>query len=84
MNVKKITTIVLTLIIIYVGFTQKNTLLDLIHSKSILAAITIIFVTILVFFPVVPYVVLAGMMGSVFGIWLGTGISLIGIGLGMT
>jgi uncharacterized membrane protein YdjX (TVP38/TMEM64 family) len=84
MNVKKITTIVLTLIVIYVGFTQKNTLLDLIHSKSILAAIiSISFVAILVFFPVVPYIVLAGMIGSVFGIWLGTVISLIGIGLGM-
>jgi uncharacterized membrane protein YdjX (TVP38/TMEM64 family) len=84
MNVKKITTIVLTLIVIYVGLTQKNTLLDLIHSKSILAAmIAVLFVAILVFFPVVPYVVLAGMIGSVFGIWLGTGISIIGIGLGM-
>jgi uncharacterized membrane protein YdjX (TVP38/TMEM64 family) len=84
MNVKKITTIVLTLIVIYVGLTQKNTLLDLIHSKSILAAmIAILFVALLVFFPVVPYIVIAGMIGSVFGIWLGTGISLIGIGLGM-
>lgn len=84
MNVKKITTIVLTLIVIYVGFTQKNTLLDLIHSKSILAAmIAILFVAILVFFPVVPYIVLAGMIGSVFGIWLGIVISLIGIGLGI-
>jgi uncharacterized membrane protein YdjX (TVP38/TMEM64 family) len=38
-------------------------------------------VVLLSFFPVVPHVVLAGMIGSVLGIWIGAVISLIGIGL---
>jgi uncharacterized membrane protein YdjX (TVP38/TMEM64 family) len=80
-NVKKITSIVLTVFVIYMVISQKNTLLDLIHSKSILAAIiSIIFVALLVFLPVVPFVVIAGMFGSIFGIWIGIIISFIGIG----
>jgi uncharacterized membrane protein YdjX (TVP38/TMEM64 family) len=82
---RKIPPILLSLLIIYIAISQKNFLLEKVQSESIIAIpISILFVAILVFFPVVPYVVLAGMIGSVFGIWLGTGISLIGIGLGMT
>jgi uncharacterized membrane protein YdjX (TVP38/TMEM64 family) len=80
---KKIFPILLSLVLIYIAISNKNHLLDLVQAESHLAIpISIIFVALLVFFPVVPYVVLAGMIGSVFGIWLGTGISVIGIGLG--
>jgi uncharacterized membrane protein YdjX (TVP38/TMEM64 family) len=81
---KKLFPISLSIIIIYLGISQKELLLDILKSDSQWAIlISILFVAILVFFPVVPYVVLAGMIGSVFGIWMGTGISLIGIGLGV-
>jgi uncharacterized membrane protein YdjX (TVP38/TMEM64 family) len=76
--------ITLSIIILFLGIYQKDLLLDTVKSDSQWAIlISIIFVAILVFFPVVPYVVLVGMIGSVFGIWLGTGISLVGIGLGI-
>jgi uncharacterized membrane protein YdjX (TVP38/TMEM64 family) len=76
--------ITLSIIIIFLGISQKDLLLDTVKSDSQWAIlISILFVAILVFIPVVPYVVLAGMIGSVFGIWLGTGISLLGIVLGI-
>jgi uncharacterized membrane protein YdjX (TVP38/TMEM64 family) len=81
---RKIPPIVLSLLIIYIAISQKTFLLEKVQSESLKAIpISILFVTLLVFCPVVPYIVLAGMIGSVFGIWLGTGISLIGIGLGI-
>jgi uncharacterized membrane protein YdjX (TVP38/TMEM64 family) len=80
---KKILPILLSVFIVYIAVTKKHILLDLVRSESHLAIlISILFVALLVFFPVVPYVVLAGMIGSVFGIWIGTSLSLIGIGLG--
>ncbi|MFD2445749.1 TVP38/TMEM64 family protein [Bacillus sp. CGMCC 1.16607] len=80
---KRIFPIILSVITIYLGFSQKSFLLDTVQSESYFAIPTsILFVAILVFFPIIPYVVLAGMIGSVFGVFLGTGISLIGIGLG--
>jgi uncharacterized membrane protein YdjX (TVP38/TMEM64 family) len=81
---KKIVPILLTILIIYIGLSEKQFLLNLVDSDSELAIpISIFLVSLLVFFPVIPYVVLAGMIGSVFGIWLGSGISIVGIGLGM-
>ncbi|MHC0037568.1 TVP38/TMEM64 family protein [Pseudoneobacillus sp. C159] len=81
---KKTIPILLTAFILYLGITFKAELLSAVRSEAYIAIpISMLFVAILVFFPVIPYVVLAGMIGSVFGIWLGTGISFIGIGVGI-
>jgi uncharacterized membrane protein YdjX (TVP38/TMEM64 family) len=80
---KKFLPTLLSVFIVYIAITKKHILLDLVRSESHLAIlISILFVALLVFFPVVPYVVLAGMIGSIFGIWIGTSLSLVGIGLG--
>ncbi|WP_409270383.1 TVP38/TMEM64 family protein [Neobacillus sp. SCS-31] len=52
------------------------------EGEALAIPLSIIFVAILVFFPVMPFSLFAGMLGSFFGIWLGVTISLIGIGLG--
>jgi uncharacterized membrane protein YdjX (TVP38/TMEM64 family) len=80
---KRVLPIIFSALIIFLAISRKDNLLNLVQSESQVAIpVSIIFVALLVFFPVVPYVVLAGMIGSVFGIWLGTGISVIGIGIG--
>jgi uncharacterized membrane protein YdjX (TVP38/TMEM64 family) len=80
---KKILPILLSVFIVSIAISKKHILLDLVRTESHLAIlVSILFVALLVFFPVVPYVVLAGLIGSVFGIWIGITLSLIGIGLG--
>jgi uncharacterized membrane protein YdjX (TVP38/TMEM64 family) len=76
-------TVLIAILLISIGFTQKDLLLAWIQNGSLISIfISIIFVSILVFFPVVPYPVLAGIIGSVFGVWVGMTISFIGIMLG--
>ncbi|WP_246277222.1 TVP38/TMEM64 family protein [Neobacillus endophyticus] len=67
------------LAIIAIGIWQKNELLHLIKEGGILAVfVSMLMVAICVFFPVIPFTVLGGVIGAVFGIGQGVIISLTG------
>jgi uncharacterized membrane protein YdjX (TVP38/TMEM64 family) len=77
--IKKVSTIGILIFIILIGYLQKDELLQIIKeggSSSIL--VSILFVAICVFFPLIPFPVLAGIIGAVFGTKEGAWISLIG------
>jgi uncharacterized membrane protein YdjX (TVP38/TMEM64 family) len=77
--VKRILSISLLLIVIAIGFFQKDELLTLIKGGGILSIfISMLFVAICVFFPVIPFPVLAGVIGGVFGTTQGVMVSLTG------
>jgi uncharacterized membrane protein YdjX (TVP38/TMEM64 family) len=76
---KRILSITLLLIVIAIGFLQKDELLALIKEGGILSIfISMLFVAICVFFPVIPFPVLAGVIGGVFGTAQGVIVSLTG------
>lgn len=76
---KRILSISLILIVIAIGFLLKNELLTLTKEGGILSIfISMLFVAICVFFPVIPFPVLAGVIGSAFGTTQGVIISLSG------
>ncbi|MGF2618193.1 TVP38/TMEM64 family protein [Rossellomorea vietnamensis] len=82
---KQLFSLTLSGLIIFIGFTNKDTVLDLIQEGGAIAGfVSILFVAVLVFFPIIPYPVLAGILGSVAGVVNGTLISLIGILIGTT
>ncbi|AZU61774.1 TVP38/TMEM64 family protein [Neobacillus mesonae] len=77
--IKRFTTIAVFLLIVTVGYLQKDELLNLINGGGTIAiTISMLFVAICVFFPVVPFPVLAGVIGAVFGTAQGAAISLSG------
>jgi uncharacterized membrane protein YdjX (TVP38/TMEM64 family) len=77
--VKRVLSISLLLIVIAIGFFQKDELLTLIKGGGILSIfISMLFVAICVFFPVIPFPVLAGVIGGVFGTTQGVMVSLTG------
>ncbi|PAE42383.1 TVP38/TMEM64 family protein [Bacillus sp. 7884-1] len=76
---KRILSISLLFIVIAIGFLQKDELLTLIKSGGIYSIfISMLFVAICVFFPVIPFPVLAGVIGGVFGTTQGVIVSLTG------
>jgi uncharacterized membrane protein YdjX (TVP38/TMEM64 family) len=76
---KRFLSISLLLIVIAIGFLQKDELLTLINEGGMLSIfISMLFVAICVFFPVIPFPVLAGVIGGVFGTTQGVIISLTG------
>jgi uncharacterized membrane protein YdjX (TVP38/TMEM64 family) len=76
---KRILSISLLLIVIAIGFLQKDELLILIKEGGMLSIfISMLFVAICVFFPVIPFPVLAGVIGGVFGTTQGVIVSLTG------
>lgn len=76
---KRILSISLLLIVIAIGLLQKDELLTLIKEGGMLSIlISMLFVAICVFFPVIPFPVLAGVIGGVFGTTQGVIISLTG------
>ncbi|MGV3464446.1 MAG: TVP38/TMEM64 family protein, partial [Heyndrickxia sp.] len=80
---KQLLTILFSVIIIIIAYTQKSVMLHLIQSgESMAIFISILFVALLVFFPVMPYPLVAGLIGSVFGVWQGIIISIIGVLIG--
>lgn len=80
---KKVLPILLFVVIVIVGYMEKEIFLEWIHSGGSLAIlISMVFVAILVFFPVMPFPVVAGMIGAVYGTWLGALISLLGAIMG--
>ncbi|MCM3690547.1 TVP38/TMEM64 family protein [Neobacillus niacini] len=77
--VKRILSISLLLVVIAIGFFQKDELLALIKAGGVVSIfISMLFVSICVFFPVIPFPVLAGVIGGVFGTTQGVMVSLIG------
>jgi uncharacterized membrane protein YdjX (TVP38/TMEM64 family) len=81
--IKRILTICIFIFIIVVGFVEKGTLLNLIQEGGFLSIlISMLFVAICVFFPVIPFPVLAGTIGAVFGTAQGLSISLTGSMIG--
>ncbi|WP_045515648.1 TVP38/TMEM64 family protein [Neobacillus niacini] len=77
--VKRILSISLLITIIGIGFFQKDELLSLIKAGGILSiCMSMLFVAICVFFPVIPFPVLAGVIGGVSGTTQGVIVSLTG------
>jgi uncharacterized membrane protein YdjX (TVP38/TMEM64 family) len=80
---KRLVSICILLIIIAVGIFQKDELMSLIRAGGSLSImVSIMMVAICVFFPVIPFPVLAGLIGGVFGTAQGITISLTGAMIG--
>jgi uncharacterized membrane protein YdjX (TVP38/TMEM64 family) len=76
---KRILSIGILLIIIAIGLFQKDELLQLVKQGGALSIfISMLLVAICVFFPVIPFPVLAGIIGAVFGTVQGMVVSLTG------
>ena len=76
---KKIISVSSLLLIIVVGYTQKAVLLEIIKSGSSMAmVVSAILVAITVFFPLIPFPILAGTIGALFGTAQGFAITLAG------
>jgi uncharacterized membrane protein YdjX (TVP38/TMEM64 family) len=76
---KRIFSIVILIFIILIGYLQKDALLHIIKEGGTPAILgSILIIAICVFFPLVPFPVLAGIIGAVFGTFQGVFISLIG------
>src|SRR3954453_16664542 len=76
---KRILSISMLIIIVAIGLLQKDEILALIKEGGILSLfISMLFVAICVFFPVIPFPVLAGVIGGVFGTAQGVIVSLTG------
>jgi uncharacterized membrane protein YdjX (TVP38/TMEM64 family) len=83
--IKKTTSILLFIVIIIAGYSQKDILLHWMRAGGSLSIwISMLFVSITVFFPVVPFPVLGGIIGAIFGLWGGAAISLAGAMFGTT
>ncbi|MDP4084337.1 MAG: TVP38/TMEM64 family protein [Bacillota bacterium] len=80
---KRFVSIIILVIIILIGYSEKNELLYLIKEGGTIAIlIGMVFVAICVFFPVIPFPLLAGSIGAVFGAIDGLFISLSGAMIG--
>lgn len=80
---KKIISIAILLIIITLGYTQKTALLEIIKTGGSLAIlVSMLLVAICVFFPIVPFPLLAGSIGALFGTFQGLMITLAGSMIG--
>lgn len=81
--VKKVLTVAIILAIIGAGYTQKDTLLEIIRAGGNLSiGISMLLVAICVYFPVVPFIFLVGVIGAVFGTWMGAFITMGGLLVG--
>src|SRR3954453_2682011 len=76
---KRALSIGILLVIIVIGFIQKDELLYLVKQGGTISIfISMLLVAICVFFPIIPFPVLAGMIGAVFGTAQGMVVSLTG------
>jgi uncharacterized membrane protein YdjX (TVP38/TMEM64 family) len=83
MIVKRIFSLSIVILIVIIGFFQKDELLYLIKAGGSLSIfISIVLVAICVFFPVLPFPVLAGLIGGIFGTTQGMIVSLSGAMVG--
>ena len=80
---KKIVSLTFIILFIVIGYIQKDPLLLLVEQGGTLSIfISILLVSICVFFPIIPFPLLAGMIGVVFGVLQGIVISLTGAMIG--
>jgi uncharacterized membrane protein YdjX (TVP38/TMEM64 family) len=80
---KKVVSLCILCVIIAVGFLQKDELLSLVNAGGYLSIlISMLLVSICVFFPIIPFPVLAGVIGGVFGTTQGMIVSLTGAMVG--
>jgi uncharacterized membrane protein YdjX (TVP38/TMEM64 family) len=80
---KKVVSLCILGVIIAVGFLQKDELLSLVNAGGYLSIlISMLLVSICVFFPIIPFPVLAGVIGGVFGTTQGMIVSLTGAMVG--
>ena len=80
---KRFVSLTILLLIIAIGFFQKDELLHLINTGGpVSLLISMLLVAICVFFPVIPFPVLAGIIGGVFGTLQGVFVSLTGAMIG--
>jgi len=80
---KRIVSVGVIILIIAIGFLQKEELLQIIKSGGLLSSIiSMLLVAICGFFPVVPFAVLGGLIGAVFGTAHGVIVSLTGAMMG--
>jgi uncharacterized membrane protein YdjX (TVP38/TMEM64 family) len=80
---KKVVSLCILVMIIAVGFLQKDELLSLVNAGGYLSIIiSMLLVAICVFFPIIPFPVLAGVIGGVFGATQGMIVSLTGAMVG--
>lgn len=76
---KKIVSVLVLILIIAIGFSEKGILIHLLKQGGPIAVfISMLLVAISVFFPIVPFTVLAGMIGALFGTTKAVFISLTG------
>lgn len=81
--IRKILSAALILGIVLFGYLQKDLFLEWIRAGgTVSVVVSIIFVAILAFFPIVPFIFAAGVIGAVFGTWIGSAITLSGALLG--
>ncbi|MFC4767051.1 TVP38/TMEM64 family protein [Effusibacillus consociatus] len=77
--IRKYSAIFLFVAIILVGYWQKEFFLEWIRAGGTISVfVSILFVAIIAFFPVVPFVAVAAVIGGVFGTWTGSAITLTG------
>ncbi|SFB13465.1 MULTISPECIES: TVP38/TMEM64 family protein [unclassified Bacillus (in: firmicutes)] len=82
---KRIITIIIMSAFFFWGYLEKEVFLSTIELGGPLAIMSgILFVGLLVFFPIIPFSVFAGTLGATFGVSIGVAISLSGIILGTT
>jgi uncharacterized membrane protein YdjX (TVP38/TMEM64 family) len=82
---RKLGTLATFLAVVWIGYTQKDFFVHWIQQGGLFAAlIAILFVALTAFFPVMPFVAVAGIIGAVYGVWEGAVISLAGALLGAT
>ncbi len=80
---RKIISLLLVAGMVFIAITQKTWFTQTIKSGGDIAIlISLLFIALLVFMPVIPFVVAAGIVGSIYGTWDGTVITLTGAMLG--
>lgn len=81
--IKKLLSIIMMIAVIIIGFLHKEAWLEMIKAGGIYSvAFSILLMAACAFFPVVPFAIIAGMNGAVFGIGNGLMITLSGSMLG--
>ncbi|MFD3447474.1 TVP38/TMEM64 family protein [Microbacteriaceae bacterium 4G12] len=80
---KKISSIVLVSALLIFVYIYKADLFDWIKAGGVVSVmVSILFVALCAFFPIVPFPILGGIIGAMFGFWKGVGITLVGAMLG--